>query len=914
MVSVTLTDAGTMLLGTTIEAAMAAVMPFRPDAVGFNCGLGPRELAASISSLASIATVPLWLKPNAGLPILHEGRPVFPLQPEEFASLVAALVDRHPIAVAGGCCGSTPTHIGALASLLGRRPPVPPKGTWLPSLSSLYHRVTYRQEDSVLIVGERSNVNGSRRFKKLVEQGDMEAAATATLSQAEEGAHAVDICVDLLGEDPTERLSDLVRILRPRCSLPLFLDSATPGALAAAAKLLPGRGVLNSVTFSAGDADVRLVARACLDTGCAMVVLAIDEEGQALLRDHKVRIARRADRLRREMGMPEDALFFDPLVLPIGSGQPGLERAGAETLETMEELRRELPWMPTIAGISNVSHGLDDRVRRVLNTIMLHLAQERGLTAAIVHAGQIQPLHALPRDIRSAAEALLLRGAPRDRLVAFLDLFPKSAAVERGESAQSQDPLGSVEAAVIRGDQSSLRSLIEEGLLAYPARTLLERGLLRGMNRVGELFKAGELQLPFVLASAEVMREGVRLLGPHLPASALSDRGTVVLATVEGDVHDIGKNLVGIILANNGFRVVDLGTRVPVTTAFRETVDRGALALGLSGLLVQSVEAMMRGLDQVTALGKPFPPVIVGGAALSESFTARELAPRYPGLVFYGKDALHGLEIVQQLADGSVPTLPTHGEAKAATTQSAPRAHVPSPRPPFRGARIRTDIALDELWPFLNQHSLIRRHWRLRDEDMGLQFLARLTPEIAEWKLTGAAAWGYWDALPHGTEAIALCDRADDAEYIIPVGREKDGGRSIQDYVSPAGDAVALFMATMGTRGLVAAEEARSNGLYSRYFLLNGMTMALTEALAEMVRAWVMQEWGLGTEGKSYAPGMPAFPNISAHEQFFALLKPERIGISHTESWQLIPECSASGLILHHPQAEYFSVREDGAQ
>jgi 5-methyltetrahydrofolate--homocysteine methyltransferase len=911
VVSLTLTEAGTMLLGTTVEAAMASVLPFRPDAIGLNCGLGPKELGAALAVMSSLAQIPLWLKPNAGLPVREDDRVVFPLQPEEFALSIEALVARYPVGIAGGCCGTTPAHILALASRIGRRRPMQPAGTWLPSLSSLYHRVTYRQEDSVLIVGERSNVNGSRRFRKLVESGDVDAAAAVTLAQADEGAHAVDLCVDLAGEDPTQRLTDLAGALRARCTMPLVLDSATPGALVAAARVMPGCSILNSVSFANGDGDVRQVARACLETGCAMVVLAIDEDGQAYTSAHKVRIALRADQVRRAMSLPEDAIFFDPLVLPIGSGQPDLERAAAETLGALDELRSVLPWMPTIAGISNVSHGLDAKVRGVLNSVMLQLAAERGLAAAIVHAGQIQPLHLLPHETRAAAEELLLNGAPRTRLLAFLERFTSAEEPGGDPPATPKDPLGALEAAVIRGDRSSLVTIIEEGLLAYPARTLLEEGLLRGMARVGELFKAGELQLPFVLGSAEVIREGTRLLGPHLPTSACSDRGTVVLATVEGDVHDIGKNLVGIILANNGFNVVDLGTRVPMAAAFRETVERGALALGLSGLLVQSVDVMVRGMEQIASLGQPFPPILVGGAALSEAYAARELAPRYPGLVFFGRDALQGLEIVQRLAQGDIPALPECRAPAHIPPRRTPRSRVTPPRPPFLGTRTRSLIPVGELWPFLNQHGLIRRFWRLRDEDLGLQYLAKMVPEIEKWCLTGAAVWGYWDARPHGTDGIEVSASPSGMELVIPVGREKGEGRSLQDYIAPVGDALALFMVTMGGRGLAAAEEARRDGLYSRYFLLHGLTMALTEALAEMVRSDIVREWGLGTGGKIYAPGMPAFPSLASHEQLFALLGPERIGISHTESWQLVPECSASGLILHHPEAEYFAIGGD---
>ncbi len=897
VISLSLTEEGRMLLGTTAEAALATLLPFGPDLIGLNCGIGPREVAPALASMAACAPVPLWLKPNAGVPTIEGGREVFPLGHEEFARLVLALVERHPVAVVGGCCGTTPAHIRSLSSLLGTRIPTPVSGTWVPSLSSLYHRVTYRQEDTVLLVGERGNVNGSRKFRRAVEEGNLEEAVSIVLAQAREGAHAVDLCVDLVGEDPTGRLCELVRLLRARSEMPLVLDSASPSALVEAAKLLPGRGILNSVTFAEGEADFLRVAHSCLRTGCAMVVLAIDEEGQAVSKEHKLRVAHRADALRREVGLPDDALFFDPLVLPITSGTREAEKAASEMLEALEELQRTRPWMPTIAGISNVSHGLDPAPRRVLNTLLLRLASERGLTAAIVHAGQIEPLHRIHHELRAAGERLLREGAPRERLLAFLAHFRKETAPTREEAAVPSDVLGALEAAVVSGEKGALPSLITRGLATYRAEELLEQGLLRGMTRVGELFKAGQMQLPFVLSSAEVVREGSRLLSPHLGSAASRGRGSVVLATVEGDVHDIGKNLVGIILANNGFEVVDLGVRVPVVRAFQEAVHRGALALGLSGLLTQSVAVMRRGLEHLATFDGPHPPIIVGGAALTESYAARELAPLYPGVLLYGRDAVHGLELVRQLSEGCIPPRPRPSTRLAPAPNQPPiLPQAPAP-PPFLGARIRTDIPLEEIVPFLDRPLLMRRLWRVPPDETTEERLRGFLADFGAAGVTGAAAWGYWPARRAGDEELLLEDRSG-GWRVMWVGRDAATGRSLAHYLPGAGGAIALFIVTMGNRPMAIAEEARTEGSYARYFLVHGLTMALVDALADLLRSSIVREWGIAPDTKSFSPGMPGFPELGAHGVFFDLLAPERIGVSHTETWQLVPECSASGLVL----------------
>jgi len=913
IVSLTVGEAERMLLGTTLDAALTTLLPFKPDSIGINCGAGPDILSPALSTLASLCPLPLWFKPNAGLPVKKDGHTVFPMGPDEFASLVVPLVRKLGIAFVGGCCGTTTSHIKVLEKLLRGEVPKPTPSAWSPSLSSLYYRTPYSQEDSILLVGERSNVNGSRRFRRAIEQGDTETAVSITLGQAKRGANAVDVCVDLLGEEPGERLVDFIRALRERCTLPVFLDSATPGTLVRAAGELPGRGVLNSVTLASGERDFRILAEACRKTGCAMVALAVDEQGQAMEIEDKLRVAKRVDSLRGELGLSEDSVFFDPLTFPIGSGQEELQDAGVTTLGAVEVLSDEFPRMPTILGVSNISHGLATGVRKIINSVMLKLAQDRGLTAAIVHAGQIIPLHTIQSKVRIAAEELLLRGAEREKLIAFLAMFD-SAGPKREASSRilASSPLLGLRQMVINGEKAPLREIIDSSLKSCDARDLLEEGLLRGMAEVGRLFKLGEMQIPFVLASAEVVSEGSRLLAPHLPSSGRVKRNCVVLATVEGDVHDIGKNLVAIILKNNGFDVVDLGTRVPVMEAYRSAIDHNAIALGLSGLLIQSVEVMSQGLEQISTMRPPYPTLLVGGAALTETYVAEELSQRYPGLLLYAKDAMRGLEFVRDLADGKAPP----ESMPRAVRTFPPAGPVEKPRPatvpipPFLGSKLEKSIPLETLFQMLNSETLFSRFWKIMNRDQGIDHLERLRPMLDKAEIAGAGVRGHWHCERAGETDLLVSDPAIDSHLSIRLGRQvRPPHRSIQDFVNPEGDVISLLVVTMGSRGLELADEAKRKNSFSDYFLIHGLIMALTETLARLYREKMLGELGLpGDHGKTYAPGMPALPDLSIHETFFRLLDPWRIGVNHTETWALVPECSASGMVLHHPEAAYFRV------
>ena len=910
IVSFTVENRGTMLLGTSIDAMITTVLPYRPTLIGLNCGAGPEVLEPFLGYLCSISPVPVWFKPNAGTPRLHEDRVVFQVDPTGFAKKIVELLRKLPLSVVGGCCGTTADHIREIRNLFPSDRPTWKPHSWEPSLSSLYDRVFYAQEDSPLLIGERGNVNGSRKFRRIMEKRDFETAVSLITRQATSGAHAVDVCVDSAETDPREDLTTMARCLRGQCRMPIFLDSATPDALIRAAEELPGRGVLNSVGFEGGDADFRRMAEACRRTGCAMVVLAVDEEGQALTVDGKIAIAARAVKFGQELGLASHDIFFDPLTFPIGTGQAELRTAGAATLSAIEILSREFPGMPSILGVSNISHGLAPPVRKVLNSIMLQLAFQRGLKAAIVHPGQIEPLHTIDADVRAHAQDLLLHGASSPAIKSFLALFGEDHAHRKKRSATPPDPLEVLKNRVIDGDMEGLELHISKAVDRFPPEVVLSNGILGGMEEVGELFKRGEMQIPFVLASAEVVRKASELIAPLLPVSTRHEKQSVVLATVEGDVHDIGKNLVGIILQNNGYTVHDLGIRIPIIKAFKTAIENGSMAIGLSGLLVQSVAVMRRGIEQIASMGPPYPPIVVGGAALNHTVVEQNLAPLYPGSVSFAKDAMEGLEIIRNFKQG------TEMDRQSRTDQSPKIArksvdipnHVPVPKPPFTGSKIETDIHLESCVETLNPKGLFRRFWKLNDDIESERLLEKFIYTLSEAGVSGSTIWGFYRTRSTGNSEISITDPGTGISVSLDLGRQEASPfRSIADYLNPQEDYAALFMATMGIDALSLADDMRRRGNYRDYFLLHGLIMALTEALTERTRRAVRHAWGFEkNRGKAYAPGMPAFPDITVHESFFAVLNPKRIGISHTETWSLIPECSASGLVIHHPDAEYF--------
>jgi 5-methyltetrahydrofolate--homocysteine methyltransferase len=655
LVSVTLEANGSMLLGTDLGAAAAAILPLGVDALGLNCATGPAEMKRHAVELSRLGPQRLLAMPNAGLPLNLDGRLVYPLSPAEFATWVEGLVREDGFGLVGGCCGTTQEHLAELVRRVGDLPAPRREVRRAPALASLYQAVGLRQEPAPLLIGERTNANGSKEFRERLLADDLDGMLGVAREQERAGAHVLDLCVAYTGRDEARDLAAVVPRLATEVRLPLLIDTTDPAALEAALSRYGGRAVVNSVNLEEGVDRLDRVAGLARRFGAALVALAIDEQGMALTAARKLEVAERLlERCVARHGLEPCDLLFDLLTFTVGSGDEGSRHAAVETLEAIRQWKHRHPDTHTLLGVSNVSFGLKPAARRVLNSVFLHLALEAGLDAAIVNARGITPLHRIPEPMREAARRLLLDDRSQgDPLAAFLEL----AARDSGEPADDAQvdratlpPVQRLRALVLEGERGGLTATLDALLDACQAPLeLINQVLVPAMREVGERFAAGDTQLPFVLQSAEVMRAAVRHLEPRMDASQREERGCLVLATVRGDVHDIGKNLVQILVGNNGFQVVDLGVKVPVEAMVQAVRRHQPMALGMSGLLVRSTWVMRENLEELRRQGISV-PVLVGGAALTRAWAENELAAAYGGPVIYCPTAMDGLQAVQQLA------------------------------------------------------------------------------------------------------------------------------------------------------------------------------------------------------------------------------------------------------------------------
>ena len=949
LVSVTVEPAGTLLAGADLGAVAATLEPFPVFSLGLNCAAGPEQLAPHVRALARVWPRRLSLMPNAGLPEVAEGRTRYPLEPEAFAEALRRHVEEDGVSIVGGCCGTRPDHIRALAQALAGRTPAA-RGARAapaaPALASAYHAVVLRQDPPPLLVGERANANGSKRFRERLLADDLEGALRVAQEQERDGAHAADLCVAYAGRDEAADLAELTRRFAAALRIPTVLDSTNPAALEAALRLHPGRCLINSVNLEDGGAKLDRVCALAKRFGAAVVALTIDERGMAATADEKLAVARRLrDRAVERHGLRPEDLLFDPLTFTLGAGDEKLRRSALETLEAIRRIKAELAGAGTILGVSNVSFGFAPRARRVLNSVFLHEALAAGLDAAIVDAGKVLPYAAIPEADRRVCLDLLYDRAPDDGrapLAAFLEHFAGAAGpeAERGAAGDDGPPEERLAEQVVRGDADGLEDALAVLLRRRSALSILNDVLVPAMRRVGELFGRGELLLPFVLQSAEVMKRAVDRLRPHLEREGDGAAGRrVLLATVQGDVHDIGKNLVAILLGNNGYRVIDAGIKAPAAEIAARARAEAVDAIGLSGLLVQSALVMRDDLGAFRAAGLRV-PVLLGGAALTPKFVARDCAPRYDGPVVYCADAFAGLRALRELEAGTLRStewseVAEAGEGAPVRAEGISHDH-PVPRPPFFGRRHVTDIDPRAVLPYLNEPALFRARWGYRRGKLSEEAYEALLREtvrpkyeelvrqaLAEGLLAPRAAYGWFRAWADGD---ALVVEHDGAKYRFAFPRQAaPPRRCLSDFFRSAaegGDVVGLFLVTAGERLGERARALFAADRYRDYFELHGFGVEFVEALAESWHERMRVELGIaepraaetadgptrGGRGARYAFGYPACPDLSLHRELFALLGPEAIGVSHTDSWQLVPELSTSALVAHHPQATYFSM------
>ena len=957
---VTIELTGRMLPGTEIGAALAAIEALGTDVIGINCATGPAEMYEPIRLLSRHAKVPISVIPNAGLPSVVDGEMRYDLGASEVARHLSTFVEEYGVSVVGGCCGTTPEYIATLVAAVGHRAPAKRHPSTIPAVTSTYSAVPLHQDTSFLIIGERTNANGSRAFKDAMLAGDIDACVGIAESQVAEGGHLVDLCVDYVGRDGATDMARIAQRFSTDIAAPVVIDSTEPEVMQAALEQLGGRCVLNSANLESGDAPGSRLDRVfslAKEHGAAVICLLIDERGQARDLEWKMEIAHRLfDIATKQYGLEAEDLIFDPLTFPLSTGDDDLRRDAIETIEAIKRIKSEIPGASTVLGVSNVSFGLRPAARRVLNSVFLHECLEAGLDAAIIHAGKITPLSSIEKEHLEACNDLVYdrRTDDYDPLEVLLKAFETVT-----EARTATDPfeglsvMERLEKRIIAGNAVGLEDDLDEALDSMDALTIINDVLLSGMKIVGELFGAGEMQLPFVLRSAQTMKASVRHLEPHLDKTESADRGSIVLATVSGDVHDIGKNLVDIILTNNGYRVHNLGIKVSIAEMIEALLEHGADAIGMSGLLVKSTLVMRENLDELARRGLDDVPVLLGGAALTRAYVEDDLARWRSGPVIYGKDAFAGLDAMEWITGrGDEPTSPRrvlpdigregtdHGPAPERSPEVMEDNRIPDP--PFLGSRVVKGIELDEIAKFLNTTALFRNQWQFRPEtgETDKKFKERLAPELrralaaarAEDLLQPQVVYGYFPANSRGDELIVWADRARSQELARFRFPRQSGPPwlCIADYFHPVGsgptDVAAFHIVTMGSAVSEQAARLFAEDRYEEYLKLHGLGVEMTEALAEYWHARVREELGIAQEddatirglfrqryrGGRYSWGYPACPDLEDNLTVADLLGADRVGIrvGPETGFQYQPEQTTSAIICHHPQAKYFIARK----
>ncbi|MFI1101375.1 methionine synthase [Streptomyces melanogenes] len=968
--SVTVETTGTMLLGSEIGAALTALEPLGIDMIGLNCATGPAEMSEHLRYLARNSRVPLSCMPNAGLPVLGKDGAHYPLSAPELADAQETFVREYGLSLVGGCCGTTPEHLRQVVERVRGLAPTERHPRPEPGAASLYQSVSFRQDTSYMAIGERTNANGSKKFREAMLEGRWDDCVEMARDQIREGAHMLDLCVDYVGRDGVADMEELAGRFATASTLPIVLDSTEVDVLQAGLEKLGGRAVINSVNYEDGDGPESRFAKVtqlAVEHGAALIALTIDEEGQARTVENKVAIAERLiDDLTGNWGVRESDILIDALTFTICTGQEESRKDGIATIEAIRELKRRRPDVQTTLGLSNISFGLNPAARVVLNSVFLDECVKAGLDSAIVHASKILPIARLEEEQVKVALDLIYdrRAEGYDPLQRLMELFEgvstKSMKAGKAEELLALPLDERLQRRIIDGEKNGLDADLDEALLTRPALDIVNDTLLEGMKVVGELFGSGQMQLPFVLQSAEVMKTAVAHLEPHMEKSDAEGKGTIVLATVRGDVHDIGKNLVDIILSNNGYNVVNLGIKQPVSAILEAAEEHRADVIGMSGLLVKSTVIMKENLEELNQrkMAADY-PVILGGAALTRAYVEQDLHEIYEGEVRYARDAFEGLRLMDALVavKRGVPgaTLPELKQrrvpkrAAAVAEAEEPEGSVRSdvavdnriPEPPFWGTRVIKGIGLKEYASWLDEGALFKGQWGLKQNRAGdgpsYEELVETEgrPRLRGWLeqlhtrnlLEAAVVHGYFPCVSKGDDLIILNeDGSERTRFTFP--RQRRGRRlCLADFFRPEEsgetDVVGLQVVTVGSKiGEATAELFEANS-YRDYLELHGLSVQLAEALAEYWHARVRGELGFAGEdpsevedmfalkyrGARFSLGYGACPDLEDRAKIAELLQPERIGVHLSEEFQLHPEQSTDAIVIHHPEAKYFNAR-----
>ena len=973
-VQVTVETTGTLLVGPDINTAATVINALDVPLMGLNCATGPQEMAEHVGWLAANWPGLISVQPNAGLPELVDGHTHYPLNPADLASWLERFVAEDGVNLIGGCCGTSIPHIQALDAMLRRRggfrpAPVARRPVWIPGVASLYQTVPLRQENAIFAIGERCNANGSKQWRELQEKHDWDGCVAMGRAQIGEGSHALDVCTAFVGRDEHAEMTEVIRRFTASVNAPLVIDSTETPVIAAALKLHGGKPIINSINFEDGEKAASDRLQLAKQFGAAVIALTIDEVGMAKTPDEKLRIARRlVDFACNQYGLAQSDLLIDPLTFTIATGNEDDRKLAQWTLEGIAAIRAEFPDIQIILGLSNVSFGLNPAARAVLNSVFLDHAMRAGMSGAIVHVSKIRPLHLLAPEEVKIAEDLIFdrRSEGYDPLQSLLALFAGRKLADATVKKRAETVQGRLKDRIVDGDRKGLGDDLDEALAEMAPLDIINNVLLDGMKVVGELFGSGKMQLPFVLQSAETMKAAVAYLEPHMERVAGQEKGTIVLATVKGDVHDIGKNLVDIILTNNGYRVVNLGIKVPLAEMLHAVSENRAHAIGMSGLLVKSTVVMRENLEEMSRQGLEI-PVLLGGAALTRGYVEDACVAAYAsGRVAYARDAFDGLHLMDKVTGNGFDdylaavqakrsgkarnTARTLGQADAkafrpvdvATVQARRRRltrDVPVPVPPFWGARV-IEAAPKAIVPFVNERSLYQFQWGFRKQGRTLDdFLGWAKQELrpvmrrmlalceAENILKPQAAYGYWQAAGQGNDLIIFGPdgNTEVARFTLP-RQPKDDGDCIADFFRDVDDAqrdvIGLQVVTVGQKASDVARAWFEDNRYQDYLYLHGLSVEMAEAMAEYVHKRMRAELGFAAEddrdmdkmlgqgyrGSRYSFGYPACPRLEDQVPILSLLGAGRIGVDLSDEFQLHPEQSTSAIVVLNPHAKYFSV------
>ena len=972
MVSVTIEMSGTMLIGTDALTIAAIMAPFNILSLGFNCGTGPKQVHKHVKTLSEVCRFPISVHANAGLPQNRGGKTYYPMGPDEFVKLQIEFLNINGVSFLGGCCGTTPLHIESLAKAIEGRVPLKPSGFLKASLASLFGTMPLKQEPAPLLIGERSNATGSKAFRELLKANDYEGTLSVGQQQVRAGAHVIDVSVGFAGRDERKDMDEVTALYSQKVALPLMPDSTQIYALEAALKQIGGRAIINSVNLEDGEEKFDAVCKLAKKFGAALVCLVIDEVGMAKTKEDKIRIAERIfDLCVNRHGFDPHDLVFDMLTFTIGSGDDEYRTAGVETLEAIREFQILHPEVGTTLGLSNISFGLDIKARIYLNSIYLDHCVRAGLTSAIVNVKHIIPLNKISEEDRISCDNLIFNNHENgDPLFAFIEHFSNVEAQEEqtDEEYQNMPPLEKVQMLLFDGDKDRLLPLVDELRHTVKPETIVNEWLIDGMKIIGELFGSGQMQLPFVLQSAETMKATVDALNPYLPKEEKDSETTLIIGTVKGDVHDVGKNLVDIILSNNGFKVINVGIKAGLDTFIDKLQEHKAHAIGMSGLLVKSTAVMKENLEELQRLGIKV-PVLLGGAALTKNFIDEYCRPFYDGPIFYCRDAFDGVVSMQRIEKGDanntalaadlIKIIDTSDRVEEEVVEIPPYEEIPLPTPntftfpPIWERMARTGEKLDKelIFKWINHRVLFRQRWGYkRGKQDSAKFLEyeknvveptyqALKAELIDNDIFDPIAiYAYYPCISHDNKLYIfdkkhLFNSLEEAKNVPPLSeaikvlefprQKRKPFRCIPDFF--ANDRLDVIAFTLASAGLKISDYERSiydKGEFTKYYQVHGLGVELAEALAEVLHKQIRLDLDIVPKeghtlndvqmkqyvGCRYSPGYAACPDLAMNRDIFDLLKPEEFGIELSETFQMHPEQTTCAIVVTHKEANYYNI------